>query len=50
MLVYKIHYTLPDGSEDSVIVSAENVADLREKANHEVNRRSGTNPWSEEVT
>lgn len=44
---YRIHYTLADGAEDSIVVSGESIADIRERAEEEVSRRRGTNPWSE---
>ena len=43
-----IHYTLHDGSEDSVTLSAENIALLREKAFAHVSKVCGTDPWSED--
>lgn len=48
-MVYKIHYTLPDGTEDNVIVSGDDIDEIREKANHEVESRNATNPWSENL-
>lgn len=46
---YRIHYTLADGTEDSVVVSGDTIEEVREQAHSEVARRGGTDPWSEEL-
>lgn len=46
-MIYRIHYTLTDGTEDSIVCSGETIADIRELAEEEVSRRRGANPWSE---
>lgn len=43
---YRIHYTLADGTEDSVVVCGDTIEEVRERAEAEVARRGGTNPWS----
>jgi hypothetical protein len=48
-LTYRIYYTLPDGSDDSVVLSGESLAAIREQAVAEVARRGGRDPWSEEI-
>lgn len=48
-MTYRIHYTLPDGSNDSVVISASTVEELRELAQAAVASRNGANPWSEEL-
>lgn len=49
-MTFRIHFTWPDGTEDSVILSGDTVEEIREKAHAEVARRNGSNPWSEEIT
>ena len=49
-MTYRIHYTLPDGTEDSVVLSAITVEKLRAKADEFLAARNATDPWSEEVT
>ena len=46
-MTVKIHFTYPDGTEDSVIVSGDIVEEIREKADAEVSSRNASNPWSE---
>ena len=46
---YRIYFTLPDYSEDSVLIHGYSLEDVRDKANAEVKRRGGTNPWSMSV-
>lgn len=48
-MTYRIHFTLPDGTEDSIVLSGDTVEDIRAQADIEVARRSGTNPWSEAI-
>lgn len=43
----RIHYTLPDGSEDSAELEGATVKDIREKAAMHIERRNAKNPWSE---
>ena len=45
----RIHFTMPDGFEDSLIIEADDIAGIREKAANEVARRNATDPWSEEI-
>ena len=45
-MTVRIHYTLPDGSEDSAVLTG-TLDDLRVRARAEVNLRGGTNEWSE---
>ena len=45
----RIHYTLSDGSEDSLVISGNSIEELREVAAAEVSRRYATDPWSEEL-
>lgn len=46
---YRTHYTLADGSEDSIVLSGDTIEEIREKAQSEIERRGATNPWSEEL-
>ncbi len=49
-MTYRIHYTLPDGTEDSVVFSADSVEEIRGEVHEFLASRNATNPWSEEVT
>jgi len=46
---YRIHFTLPDGTEDSVVIAADSIEELRKLADEEVAKRNGKDPWSEEI-
>ena len=48
-MTVRIHYTLPDGSTDSIILSGETFADIREQADRELAARGATDPWSEVI-
>lgn len=48
-MMFRIYFTLPDGSEDFVTVTGETVKEVREKAMREVKKRNGRNPWSQEL-
>lgn len=48
-MIVEIHFTLPNGDEDYVTIEGETIPEIREKADHEVASRSGTNPWSKVV-
>lgn len=50
MIVCRIHYTLPDGTEDSIVIRAETDAELIAIAHAEVAKRNATNPWSEDLS
>ena len=43
----RIHFTWPDGTEDSIVLSGDSVEEIREQADSELERRNATNPWSE---
>lgn len=47
--MYRVHYTLPDGSEDSIVLSGSSIKAIQKKADSEIAKRGGTNPWSEKV-
>lgn len=49
MISFRIHYTLRDGTEDSVLISAETIEEIREQAQQEIESRNAINPWSEFV-
>lgn len=49
METYRIHYTLSDGSEDSIVLSGETVDEIRERAQEAVAARGGRDPWSEQL-
>ena len=48
-MTFRIHFTWPDGTEDSFIVSGETVEEIRALAQAGVAYRNGSNPWSEEI-
>lgn len=45
-MTVRIHYTLPDGSEDWFVLTG-TLDDLPARARAEVEARGGTNEWSE---
>ena len=47
---FKIHYTLPDGTEDSVVLIGDSIEELQERASAEITKRNATDPWSEQVS
>ena len=49
MLKFKIGFTLPDGTEDYVILEGESIQDIREQAQDAVESRHATDAWSEAV-
>jgi hypothetical protein len=48
-ITYRIYYTLPDGSEDSLPIDAETIEELQSIAAVEIAARKATDPWSEKV-
>ena len=48
-MTFKIHFDLPNGTEDSIVLSGKTVEKIREKAIAELRKRGGENSWSEEV-
>ncbi|WP_156180146.1 hypothetical protein [Delftia lacustris] len=48
-MMYRIHYTLSDGSEDSFVVSGGSIDGIRDRAEEELAKRGGADPWSEEL-
>lgn len=46
---FKIGYTLPNLEEDFVIIEGDTLEKIRELALIEVEKRSGTDPWSQEL-
>ena len=49
-MMYRIHYTLADGSEYIIMISGGSIEGIRMRAAEEVNKRGGVNPWSEKVS
>ena len=47
---FRIHYALPDGSDDSTVVSGETIEEIQAAAQAAVAERCGSDPWSELVT
>ena len=48
-MTFEIHYELPDGSEDMIIVVAPTIEEVRWLAETELAKRGGINPWSRET-
>lgn len=49
MKCFRIHFTVA-GVEDSIVLEAETIEQLREMAADELKKRGGTNPWSEDLS
>lgn len=49
-MMYRIHYKLSDGSEDSIVISGASIEGIRARADEELSKRGGTNPWSEAIS
>jgi hypothetical protein len=49
-MMYRIHFTLADGTEDSIVVSGGSIDAIRKRADEEISIRGGRDPWSEEVS
>ena len=45
----EIHYTLPSGEDESVVIEGDSVEEIRTKADIEVEKRNGIDPWSIEL-
>jgi len=50
VMKFKIHFELPDGTEDSVILEGDELEEIRVQAMKEISKRNGKNYWSEEMT
>ncbi len=48
-MTFKIHFEMADGSDDAFIVTGDTFIEIQEKAEAELTKRGGRNPWSEEV-
>ena len=46
---FMIGFDLANGYEDQIVVEGETIEQVRERAIEEVEKRGGTNPWSEEL-
>lgn len=49
-MMYRIHYTLADGSEDSMLISGGSIEGIQKRAAEEIDKRGAVNPWSEKVS
>ena len=49
VMKFKIHFTWPDGTDDSFTVAGDDLDDLIREAHQGVADRNGENPWSEEM-
>lgn len=47
---FRIHYTLPDGSEDSSVVAGETIEEIQLAAQDALAARGGVDPWSEQIS
>jgi hypothetical protein len=47
---FRIHFTLTDGTDDSVVIDGDTIPEVQMKATQAVESRGGTDPWSEELT
>lgn len=45
-MVARIHFTWPDGTEDSVVLRG-TFEEIKEQAQIEISKRNAKNPWSE---
>ena len=49
-MTFKIHFEYEDGAQDSIIIDGDTIEEIRSKADIELKRRGGLNPWSEELS
>ena len=47
-MTFRIHFNIGE-YEDSFVISADTTDEIREKAEEELAKRGGTDPWSEEL-
>jgi len=47
--IIRVHFEWPDGTPDTMIISADTLKKLREIAWREIKKRHGKNPWSENI-
>lgn len=47
-MIFRINFTVGDTS-DSFVVEGDSIDEIREKANTELEKRGGSDPWSEEL-
>lgn len=48
-LKFNIHFELPDGTEDSIVITGETISEIREAAQEAVEARHGIKAWSEAI-
>ena len=48
-MTFRIHFEHSDGSEDHIDIQGSTIEEIREKAEYEIAKRGGLNPWSEEL-
>lgn len=46
---FRIHFTLSDDTQDSVVITADTIEELQTIAAREVAKRAGRDPWEEEL-
>jgi hypothetical protein len=45
----KINYTLPNGTEDYIIINGDTVEEIIKASEMELSKRGGSDPWSEVI-
>jgi hypothetical protein len=50
VMKFRIHFELPDGTEDAIDIVGATIDIIKEQATYEIEKRKGANPWSEELT
>jgi hypothetical protein len=45
---FRIHFTVGN-TNDSIVVAGDSIEEIREQAASEIEKRGGSNPWSEEL-
>lgn len=45
----KMHFEWTDGTPDTLVIRGDTIKEVRDKANKELKKRNGKNPWSEVI-
>jgi hypothetical protein len=48
-MMFRIHFTWPDGTDDSFDVQGETIEEIQQQAHIGIANRNGSNPWSEQL-
>lgn len=46
---FKIYFTWPNGTEDSIVISGETIEEIRKKGDRELAKRHAEYQWSQEL-